>query len=648
MAPFALTALLYGPVVPLPYFWDDFPLFNFVINKSFVQLWTDATGLPYYRPIAFTLYKIASETLPFGATALPHSVMLLVHALNAVLVGKVAGRFYARSAFPNVARGWWVEAIGAVLFAAYPFAALPLAHFAAVHHPVVILLTVGGVLSILRFADEPRGHWLALAMGCALLAPFALEAGVAAGSMIALAWAVYDWRSARRTWWALALLPFLSALFLIAWVVVPKTRPGESGLLLHLREPILVFASTTFFWQAPTYPVQPFAALLIKGFGWWDLGVMWTIGLLALIPLGVWLWRRGQWRPFAFGLGWAALASLPSIAALPFDYIAISPRLLYFPGAGGVLIWTMALAAIIESPWRVWMRAALGAALAMLAFGVPAAYLVRHAQLHVLALSPLQQFNQIVRAYPDDRHLVVNTVNWMSYRDKWYPIGNDGVPVLAPYLDPLQLVYINTGLYPRAQLATFPDLLPALNDHYLSTAEDNPERLWNASLFTARVLEFDQVWLTTYTDRQAEMRAVGHVSLGPARPPEQYVASFDERVYLTQASFTVDNGVLVMTSDWMLATGGLRPDATIFRNAFDCAGNVVGLGSGHALGGMLSLAELPPGARIHDIRHIPLETLSEDGCYQVEMGFFLSDGSRLTPRAPGGSEFTNSLVLIRR
>lgn len=52
-----LVGLLYGPTISLPYFWDDFPNFNFAINKTYFQLWTDVTGLPYYRPVIFTLYK---------------------------------------------------------------------------------------------------------------------------------------------------------------------------------------------------------------------------------------------------------------------------------------------------------------------------------------------------------------------------------------------------------------------------------------------------------------------------------------------------------------------------------------------------------------------------------------------------------------
>lgn len=650
LAPLALTVLLYSPTLALPYYWDDAPLFNFVTNKSFLQLWTDATGLPYYRPIAFTLYKIASEMLPFGDTAPTRVFMLLVHAASSLLVGKLAAAFWARASGHRPPA--LLAATAAVLFAAFPFAALPLVHFAAVHHPLVILLTTGGVLAIIRFSETGRGHWLALALGLAALAPYALEAGVTSGSVIALAWLTFDHRSARRHGWALALLPVLSALFLPVWALVPKSRPGEGGLPVQIARPDTLLASATFFWQAVTYPVQPLAALILDQWKAWDLGVILAVGAAAFVPAVVHLWRRGLRKSLAFAIGWTALTSLPSIAALPFDYIAISPRLLYFQAAGGVILWATVVVALASagptSLARLWLRWSLAAVLGVGALAIPAGYLARHARLHVLALTPLAQLDQVARQYPGQRHLILNTVNWLAPKKKWYPLGNDGVPVLAPYMSVLDLVYANTGVHLQAHVATFPDLRPDLADYYLSTANESPDALWDSTIFTARAPSYDHIWLTMYSNAQADLLDVGHVTLGPAQAPGVYRASFEDTVYLTNADFVVQGRTLILTLDWVLARPGLRPDATIFRNVFDCAGNVLGLGSGPALGGMLALPGLPPGARIHDIRNIPLDAIAADGCYQAEVGFFLGDGSRLVARGPDGAQLPNQLALVRR
>jgi hypothetical protein len=198
------------------------------------------------------------------------------------------------------------------------------------------------------------------------------------------------------------------------------------------------------------------------------------------------------------------------------------------------------------------------------------------------------------------------------------------------------------------ETATFPDLRPDLTHFYLTTAYDAPDEVWNVETFTARVSQFDQVWLSTFTNERSQMQAVGSVTRGPAGPPPAYRASFEDRLYLVEANFDVQGDALVLTLDWVLAQAGLPPDSNVFRNVFDCAGNVLGLGSGLPMEGMLSLAGLPEGARVRDVKHISLTANAADGCYQVEVGLFRGDGSRLEARAPDGSEYPNRLVLVTR
>src|SRR6185436_19164164 len=85
-----LAALLYGPTLGLPYFWDDFPHFNFATTRTYLQIWTDVTGLPYYRPLIYTFFRLLYTILPFGAGTLPHLLFLSLHAANAALAGQVA------------------------------------------------------------------------------------------------------------------------------------------------------------------------------------------------------------------------------------------------------------------------------------------------------------------------------------------------------------------------------------------------------------------------------------------------------------------------------------------------------------------------------------------------------------------------------
>ncbi|MCZ7674463.1 MAG: hypothetical protein M5U34_48725 [Chloroflexi bacterium] len=89
---------------------------------------------------------------------------------------------------------------------------------------------------------------------------------------------------------------------------------------------------------------------------------------------------------------------------------------------------------------------------------------------------------------------------------------------------------------------------------------------------------------------------------------------------------------------------GEDPQATIFRNVFDCRGNLVGEGSGYALERMLPFTFLTPGTRIHDVKQIPLTAHSVDGCYQVEVGLFRSDGSRLPAYGTDGERVGKSVI----
>jgi hypothetical protein len=64
LLPLVMTLALYAPVLTLPYFWDDYSQFNFAASKTYRSLWTNATGLPYYRPLTFTINKLFFKRCP--------------------------------------------------------------------------------------------------------------------------------------------------------------------------------------------------------------------------------------------------------------------------------------------------------------------------------------------------------------------------------------------------------------------------------------------------------------------------------------------------------------------------------------------------------------------------------------------------------
>jgi len=651
LLPALLTLALYAPVLTLPYFWDDYPQYNFATTKSYWALWTNATGLPYYRPLTFTVNKLFFQSLPFGATLLPHLFVIFGHVLGSLLAGYVAGVMFAGPGARAPGEPSWARAAvatsAALLFAVFPFATLSVAYFSGANHVWLAALTLTGLAALLHYARSGSHAALGLALAAALLTPTVHEAGVVAGPLMAVGLCCYDWKFAHRRWWLLAALVLASAAFLPAWLLVPKSRDANTAALA-LGNAAEMLAKLSFFLQAPSYPFQPLAALLISRLGAWDLGAIWLCGLPPLAAAGWWLWRRGLGRVVAFAAAWTAISMLPTVLALHFDYIITSQRLLYYCGPAAVVLWAVVLVEAVRAGWARPRRAmawVVAGGLVVAALIVPGLYAVRQARLNALALSPLQQLDAAARRYPNDRHLIVNTVNWLSYRQIWYPLGHDGVAVLAPYLSLPDLIYLNTGVRPNATMVTLPELLPAFKNHYISTVNETAEQRWNTSIFTAHIAGIDHTWMTTYTDEQATVRDVGHVSAAAAQPPASYVARFGQSVYLLSGAFTLDGSVLNLTLDWLYL--GPDPQATIFRNVFDCDGNVLGLGSGHALGTLLPFGGLPAGTLVHDLRGIPLTARAAGGCYQAEVGLFRADGSRVDAFAPDGSALKNKLVLVK-
>ncbi|GIS67458.1 MAG: hypothetical protein CM1200mP6_05260 [Anaerolineaceae bacterium] len=85
-----LVAVLYWPVLELPFFWDDVANFEFMQGRSLLSFWTSASGFPYYRPLGFSIFRIWQWL--FGATN-----TFAFHLLNIIVM---------------ICNGWLITAIG--------------------------------------------------------------------------------------------------------------------------------------------------------------------------------------------------------------------------------------------------------------------------------------------------------------------------------------------------------------------------------------------------------------------------------------------------------------------------------------------------------------------------------------------------------
>jgi hypothetical protein len=657
LMPLCLALALYWPMLSLPYFWDDLPTFQAVVGRSIPQIWGMVYGLSYYRPLTFTIYKLFFSWSEPGVTVSAHLFMVFVHAGNGVLVGLLGRQLLE----PVVGKGAdRVRSLGAdrmaglmaaLLFVAYPFAALPISHFAALVYPLATLFMLGTTVAVLQYARGRGKRWLILAIGLALLAPYVHEEGVMAGWVAALAWVLYDRFQVRRHVRAVVLLLAASSSFLLVWLAIPRNAEnvewiGGQGIL----------ASATFFLQGPTFPLQLLSRQVsewlaasgagtlwaVAGVPWWALGAIWLSGGLAFLLAAVTLRHQWRWRLLAFAVGWTFLTTLPSIAALPFSYITVSQRLLYYSGPAAAVLWAavcVSAAARLRVPG---IRVLVSLALVLLILGSSVFYVVREVTLHQLALRPLAQLAEIARQFSEERHLVINPVNWVNYRRPWYVLGHEGVSVAADYIDFGQLVRLNSGNDTRLKAATFSPIKADTEEHYYSTIGDDVP--WDWATVAAKAPAFDRVWVTSYSDRLIAVEDAGSVRAGEAEVPEGYLATFSDDVFLLAGSFDVQAEAVTVTLEWKYLAG--IPGATVFRHLSDCDGNLLGQADGFALDRVLPFDGLEPGAEVRDVQGIAIESPAQDGCYTLGVGLFLPDGTRVSAVAPDGHPFVENVVPL--
>ena len=659
--PLLATFWLYWPTLSQPYFWDDIVHFLYVIPRSVLRLWANAEGLgAYYRPITFTLYKLLITLQPPGSTLASHVVLLVVHTSNAILTGCLTRRLLC----PKSQGAQWARPIlgmaaydaaglaAAFLLACYPFAALPVAHAAAIMHPLVTLFVLGTVLATLSYVRAGRPRWLVVAIGLAALAPYTHESGIMAGAVALVVSALDDWPSTWRARRSLWVLPVASALFLPIWLLVPKM--SSSFEWLGFKN---LLASVTFFTQGPAFPLQPVSRLLINwlpqlspspllsfvGLPWWVIAAMWGVALIYAAIASVVLLPERRWQILGVAMGWTLLLTLPSILMLPFPYITVSQRLLYSSAPGAAIL----SAAVCVSLACRMRRPALQGVVALVSVAsigiVPVLYVQREMALHEFAFQPLERLVGIAHSYPAEQHLVMNAVNWVNHRQPWYALGQEGISVSAPYMELDTLVGLNARTPAQFSAASFPPIWTDLSVHSYSTiGETEP---WDWADVATLSPQYDHVWITNYSDQAITVEEAGSVRQGTALPPVDYLAKLGDGVFLTNAAAHVGDSTVTVELDWKVLNS--VADATIFRHVYDCNGYMLAQGDGLALGRTLRLDLLYPGSEVHDIRSIPVSELPQERCLVLGVGLYLPDGTRVPGQRTDGLALENDEFLLR-
>lgn len=696
--PGLLAAVLYARVLTLPFYWDDVANFLWMEHRPLSSIWMDSTGFPFYRPLGFTLWRsiqlIAGPTHPFPF----HAANLITHIVSGWLAGALAARFFvADSADDNEdkqsIRGRRSAALTAgALTIAFPFAAHVVPYVAVEFHLLVTAMSVGAVLCALQFRDTRRWRWAVVGLALAALAPFQHESGVVTGALMAIGVLLAPNRESglaerrpppgarrsnfivRHAQYALPLVALIANLaYLPWWAHVPKTR-AENFTWVGWES---LFQSTVFFAEGLTFPIQFAARWLMGQLGWSDMLAVSALALFALAVAVVLCVTCGASRPtfhvsrfksyasraalraLAFALAYWLIAAAPSLIGLPFSYIIVSPRLQVFPSPAAAVLWTTVISLFAfrlspltvgcrrfathacESPRAQRVGSQFAVLLTALLLVAPVMHILSIVRLHRYALDPLWTLAQAARDHPAEKQLIINAPNWVAPVRAHYALGHEGVEIIPGYLSPQLLAWSQAGLQAPIDGFAFPNVFPLLRDHYF----DAWGKVQDWDRLAARLPGYDRVWLWKYTDERLVLQEVGAVSRGLPRQPDEFVASFDSRVWLTTARAALDRDAARLELTWQ-AAGPMNAD--VFTHVLDCAGNLLGQTDGAALGGTYPLWLWPVGVRVRDVRHVPLSALSLDGCYRIEIGLFNpADGTRPAALDPFGERYVDSVVVLQ-
>lgn len=624
--------LAYGRALRLPFYFDDLDHFPFIWTHTLRDIWASSGGFPYYRPLGGTLWWGVSAL--FGPhVAWPHHLLnLILFGMASLLTGWLADGLWRSADAPiNWPRRW----LATTLFVLFPFSYQAVPWIGAIYHPLATALCLGAAAAAVRAgqAVRPRARrlWMALGWLGLFLAPFAHENGLLAGPLTALVILV---RSKGRQWRRALAWCLPGALGAGLWWLAPKA--GYSGGGVNSAETLL--QNLTFFWQGATYPTAGLAGWL-QQHGLNDLLAVWLVGGLSL-GVALWLWRRAQpgaavW-PTALAGVWFGLAVLPSSAWLDFNYVLSAPRLLMLGSVGAVWWWT-------EAAWRIATGGWAARLLVVLCTLTSIAHSHKYLQTRMTEHQVLgDAVNAMTLAATQaqargQRALFLNAVSWLAARTPTYALAHDGVIFLPGYIDPTQLISVQTGAPVTPMLARYDDIFPSV-PYYVGLIGDGPD--W-AALQRAPT----QVYTVAY-DRGGQVQPVGQI--GVTWPGEGAVAGFADSaestptVFLRQTQVERQGDDLRLTLVWQIAAPPPL-SLTPFVHILDAAGALIAQADGHPVGRTYPLGLWSPSQIVIDQRQA-----TAAGAARLLVGLYdNATGARWAALAPAtGQPFSADAVPL--
>ncbi len=626
-----LVLLIYGRAVRFPFLADDSVQFPFVDAHNLSQIWGTVTGLDYYRPLAFTVWKLLGWVNGGHNQAVLHFVNLLLHVSNSLLMASLAGRLWPHES-PD--RMWLRRYLAASLFLTFPFSYQSVSWIAAMMHPLMTLLVLASFGSYLNFNDSNKPAWLLLSLLLTFLAPFAHEIAIVFVPLLF----VYELlqpgnslthrRPGRAVFW---LLPALA--WLIVWRSVPAGHAGELLVGFWKVHPL---PNVAYAAQGIAYPATRFTVRLL------DLvpaGEFFVVAMISGIALAItfFIQIRRRWRLTLFLWCWLAVTLAPAILFVPFPWMSASPRVLYLASVGIAWLWADLLVGLAY--WgrgRVGLRF-LGPILATLAAALVlyqgAVFIRTQTQMYVLAGSAIDGLVEAASgAAGRGRDLIViNFPSWLAPPQNWYALGEEGVLVLGTYDQINKLPTLYHGQPATVSGVTYHDIRQQGTYHSGLTG---PGPDW-----TDEAKSGSEIFVTVYTADNILVESAGVLATDP--PQRKPLAGFEGLIDLLDAQATIDQETAVLTMTWQ-SQQELPPDVTVFVHLVDANGQLIGQIDGDSLAGTYPFWLWRVGQIVEDRRALPA---GEGVAFRVGL-YNRSTGQRLEARTADGQALPDDAVLV--
>lgn len=612
------TFLLYGRAIGLPFLFDDMIHLRWLDWHSLSEIWTTAEGLGYYRPLTMSVWKVGDLLLGYNSPALYHSLNLVLHALNAMIVALIARRAY-------LGRGQFAFALlASVLFLSFPFSYQAVPSSSSLSKPLIATLTAGSALLYWE-SRRRRSAWLLVAsLLTALLSPFAYESGVMVPvAILAVELLAYSRQEFDRLSW----LPVLHMVLVwgIALPIVILMEP-ETGASLGLPALMNLWQNGVYFVEGLLFPITPLATPLEKVIGMDRYLLLGLVELLGFVLLCLFYWWVKQIRLLLYGLSWFVVGVLPLWFMLDFGYVITSPRLLYLGAVGSVLLWAgVPVLLWIKFPSRWWAKTlAVATVGAILLFNI--AYVHQRMDLASTLSTPLWQAARIGKARGDASSLLyLNVPAWIAPKEPVYRVGTEGLTFIPGYVRIQDFVYVTTGTEPEIKTFMF-DQAKQDWDQYIGYAGTDLD--WES--LAEEIRAADAVYMTSYSPNGLAFVEAGALE-SIVTPPDLETAAgrFQDQILLLDHQIVPsDNGLTLHL--WWYPLEVPEADVTVFAHVYDMGGQLVTQADGYPILGLLPPVHWKPQDLVYDIRYFALPDDFKHQDFTVAVGWYnTASGTRL-------------------